>query len=200
WSTSPNYGNCYVEWDDFGTGNTLKMSRSTDGGLTWSDSSVPGSSVIGGQQVVQPNGTVVVPIDDGFEGHVESFVSTNGGVSYTGPFTVSTISSHFPAGNLRNDPLPSAEVDGGGKVYVVWEDCRFRSSCNANDIVMSSSTDGKTWSAVSRIPIAPVTTSADFFLPGIGVDHTTSGTSAHLGVTFYFYPQRSCSTSTCKLG
>jgi len=34
-STSPFYGNCYTEWDDHGTGNTIKMSTSSDGGLTW---------------------------------------------------------------------------------------------------------------------------------------------------------------------
>jgi hypothetical protein len=79
WASRPFYGNCYVEWDDNALGNLFKMSRSTDGGLTWTASSVPGVSVIGGQPVVQPNGTVVVPIDNGFEGSVQSFVSTNGG-------------------------------------------------------------------------------------------------------------------------
>jgi hypothetical protein len=200
WSGSPAYGNCYVEWDDFGTGNTLKMSRSTDGGLHWAASSAPNSGVIGGQPVVQPNGTVVVPIDDAFESRVESFVSTNGGVSYSGPFTVATLDVHFPAGNLRNDALPSAEVDGSGRVYVAWEDCRFRSSCNADDVVFSSSSNGRNWSPVSRVPIAPASTNADFFLPGIGVDRSTSGSSAHIGITFAFYPQRSCTTSTCNLG
>jgi hypothetical protein len=31
------------------------------------------------------------------------------------------------------------------------------------------------------------------------VDRTTSGASAHIGVTYYFYPQASCSASTCRL-
>ena len=82
WAASPNFGNCYIEWDDFGIGNTLMMSRSTDGGLTWTDSTTPGSVVIGGKPVALPNGRVVVPIDDGFTGSVQSFVSTNGGASY----------------------------------------------------------------------------------------------------------------------
>src|SRR5206468_3877912 len=30
WASSPNYGNCYTEWDDFGIGNRIFMSRSTD--------------------------------------------------------------------------------------------------------------------------------------------------------------------------
>jgi hypothetical protein len=199
WAASPFYGNCYVEWDDNGLGNLLKLYRSTDGGLTWTPSSAPGSSVLGGQIVVQPNGTVIVPIDNGFEGAVQSFVSTNGGVSYTGPFTVSTITSHFVNGNLRVHELPSAEIDASGKVYVVWNDCRFRSGCSSNDIVMSTSTDGVTWSSVVRIPIDPTTSTVDHFIPGLAVDPATQGNTAHLGLTYYYYPVANCSTSTCKL-
>ena len=199
WAASPFYGNCYVEWDDNGLGNLLKLYRSTDGGLTWTPSTAPGSSVIGGNPVVQPNGTVVVPIDNGFEGAVESFVSTNGGVSYTGPSTIATITSHFVNGNLRVHELPSAEVDAAGRVYVVWNDCRFRSGCSSNDIVMSTSTNGTSWSSVVRIPIDPTSSTVDHFIPGLAVDKGTQGNTAHLGLTYYFYPVASCTSSTCKL-
>jgi hypothetical protein len=198
-ASSPFYGNCYVEWDDNGTGNTFLMSRSTDGGLTWSASTVPNVSVIGGQPVVQPNGTVIVPIDNGFEGSVESFVSTNGGVSYTGPTVISNISTHGVAGNLRTDPLPSAEVDGSGRVYVVWHDCRFRAGCAQNDIVMSTSTNGTTWTSVVRIPIDAVNSTVDHFIPGIAADPATQGATAHLGLTYYYYPVSNCTSSTCRL-
>jgi hypothetical protein len=198
--TSPFYGNCYAQWDDFNAGNALRMSRSTDGGVTWSASTVPSDSVIGGQPVVQPSGRVVVPISNGFETDLRSYVSTNGGVSYTGPFPIASISSHNVAGNLRDGGgLSSAEVDAAGRIYVVWQDCRFRSGCSANDIVMSTSNDGQTWSPVKRLPIAPVGSTVDSFIPGIGVDRTTSGSTARLGVTFYSYPQTSCTTSTCRM-
>jgi hypothetical protein len=197
WAASPNFGNCYVEWDDAFAGNKLFLSRSTDGGATWSSSSVSSTGVIGGQPVAQPNGTVVVPID---RAGMQSFVSTDGGASYSGPFTISSIQTHFVAGGLRDGGgLPSAEVDASGTVYVVWQDCRFRSGCSANDIVMSTSTDGQVWTAVVRIPLDLTTSTFDHFIPGIGVDHTTSGATAHLGLTYYTYPQASCSTSTCKL-
>ena len=149
--------------------------------------------------VAQPNGNVIMPIDDGFESSLLSFVSTNGGVSYTGPKTVTSISSHGEAGSLRSGPLPSAEVDGVGKVYVVWGDCRFRSGCPANDIVMTTTTNGTAYTSVVRIPIDPVSSTVDHFLPGIAVDPTTSGGSAHIGITYYYYPQSNCSTSTCQL-
>ena len=64
---------------------------------------------------------------------------------------------------------------------------------------MSSSTDGKTWSAVARIPIDATTSTVDHFLPGIGVDPTTSGANAHLTIVYYYYPTAKCTTSTCKL-
>jgi hypothetical protein len=198
-ATSPFYGNCYSEFDDNGTGNTLQMYRSTDGGLTWTASSTPGSTVIGGQPLVQPNGTVVMPIDDGFEGSVQAFVSTNGGTSFTGPSTVSSISLHGVAGSLRTPPLPSADVDAGGKVYTVWHDCRFRSGCSSNDIVMSTSTNGTSWTSVVRIPIDDTSSGVDHFLPGIAVEPGTSGATAHLAVNYYFYPVANCSSSTCKL-
>ncbi len=198
-STSPHYGNCYTEWDDFGHNNQLHMATSSDGGLTWTEGTVPPAIVIGGQPVVQPNGTVIVPIDNGLETTIESFVSTDGGASYSRHFLISNLKFHPEAGNLRSSPLPSAEIDGAGKVYVVWADCRFERACTANDIVMSTSTDGTNWSAVTRIPIDAVGSGVDHFIPGLTVNKATSGSSAHLGLTYYFYPSASCTTSTCQL-
>lgn len=198
-ATSPFYGSCYVQYDDYGNGNALRMEYSRDGGLTWTASSVPNVGVIGGQPVVQPNGTVVVPIDNANETALGSTVSTNGGVSYSAITTITTIRSHTVAGSLRTGPLPSAEVDGSGKVYVVWQDCRFRSGCRSNDIVMTTSTNGATWTAVTRVPIGTTGDGHDNFIPGIAVDKSTSGSTAHIAITYYFYPNRSCSSSTCQL-
>jgi hypothetical protein len=198
-ASSPFYGRCYVEFDDSGNGNRLRMEYSTDGGLTWTASSTPASSVIGGQPVVQPNGTVVMPIDDGNEATLESFVSTNGGVSYSGPNTIATITSHGVVGGLRSGPLPSAEVDGSGVVYVAWQDCRFRSGCRSNDIVISKSSNGTSWSPVARVPIGTTGDTQDHFIPGLAVDRSTSGGSAHVAVTYYYYPNRLCSRYTCQL-
>jgi hypothetical protein len=194
---SPFFGHCYVEWDDAGVGDQEKMSTSTDGGQTWSKAfNVSNAFGLGGQPVVQINGTVVVP----FEGNgIQAFSSTNGGTSWGNVVTVATINDHFVAGSLRTSPLPSADADNIGTVYVAWQDCRFRTNCNENDIVFSSSTDGKTWSKVSRIPIDATSSTVDHFIPGFAVDHTTGGTSARLGLTYYFYPVANCTTSTCKL-
>ena len=197
-SSSPYYGNCYVEWDlGFSTGQ-IQMSMSSDGGKTWgaAKGTADQASGIGGQPVVQPSGTVVVPIEAGIG--ISAFTSTNGGKSWSSLRSVSSIDYWGEQGGLRSGPLPSARVDGAGKVYVVWGDCRFRSGCTANDIVMSTSTNGTKWSAVTRIPIDPTKSTVDHFLPGLGVDRATSGKTAHLAMTYYYYPVSQCDNS-CKL-
>ncbi len=199
-ATSPFYGNCYSQWDDHGNGNRIKMSRSTDGGLTWGAALNTGSNAtgIGGQPVVQPNGTVVVPMASATETSIRAFRSTNGGASWTTPVTIASVGAHTVPGGLRSGPLPSAEVDAAGRVYVVWQDSRFRGGAR-DDIVMSTSTDGASWSGVVRLPIDPTSSTVDHFIPGIAVDRATSGGSAHLAVTYYYYPTSSCSASTCQL-
>ncbi len=195
WSGSPHYGHCYTEWDD----SRMTMSRSTDGGLTWEAPLMPAGTPggVGGQPVVQPNGNVVVPYEGG--AGIRAFRSINGGDSWLASTSVATVSEHGVNGNLRTSPLPSAEVDGSGKVYVAWQDCRFRSGCPANDIVYSTSTDGATWSTVTRVPIDPITSGVDHFIPGFAVDRGTSGSSAHLGLGYYYYPVSNCNSGTCQL-
>jgi hypothetical protein len=197
-SSSPYYGNCYVEWDQgFSTG-LIQMSVSRDGGKTWSAPKATSDQAggIGGQPVVQPNGTVIVPIEAGIG--ISAFSSTNGGKSWSSLVTVSSIDYANDEGGIRSGPLPSARVDGAGKVYVVWGDCRFRAGCSSNDIVMSTSTNGTKWSATTRIPIDSTKSTVDHFIPGLGVDRSTSGKTAHLAMTYYYYPIAQCNNS-CKL-
>ena len=92
------------------------MSTSTDGGLTSGTPKFVGSNGLGGQPVVQPNGNVIVPYEGG--AGIRSFRSIDGGVTWQPSVAVASVSEHNVAGNLRTSPLPSAEVDGQGKVYV----------------------------------------------------------------------------------
>jgi hypothetical protein len=198
-ATSPFYGSCYTQFDDFGHGNLLKMYYSRDGGLTWTAGKTPRVGVIGGQPLVLPNGDVVVAIDNASETALGYTRSTNGGVRFGQAFTITSISAAADPGNIRSGPLPSAEIAGDGKIYVVWEDCRFRSGCSSNDLVYVTSTNGKSWSAVQRIPIDTVTSGVDHFLPGVAVDKATSGANIHVAVAYYFYPSASCTFATCQL-
>lgn len=204
-ASSPFYGNCYTEFDDNTQGDLIQMSTSSDGGLTWGSALPTGNNAhgIGGQPLVQPNGTVIVPIN-GFAGRVNflvlSFTSSDGGKSWSKTHIVARVAFHAPAGGIRADiPLPSAEMDGSGKVYVVWSDCHFEPTCNASDLVLSTSTDGKSWSKLMRIPLDARGSGVDHFIPGLAVDRSTSGSGAHLAVAFYYYPNANCTAATCQL-
>ena len=200
-ATSPDYGNCYLEYDNNSSGNLIQMLTSTDGGATWSAprQTADAAHGLGGQPLVQPNGTVVVPYEADAAGQIRSFASTNGGTSWASSVLVSGITTHTVAGGMRTEPLPSAEIDSAGTVYVAWQDCKFRSGCPSNDIVMSTSTTGSTWTTVQRIPIDPTSSTVEHFIPGLGVDRTTTGGSAHLGLYYYYYPTAACTTASCQL-
>jgi hypothetical protein len=203
WPASPHYGNCYIEWDENAHLDEIFMNTSTDGGLTWGPS-IPTANAadgIGGQPLVQPNGTVVVPIETfGATANVMSaFTSSDGGATWSATVTIASIQAHQDPGGIRSGPLPSAAVDGAGTVWVVWEDCRFRTNCSTNDLVYTTSADAVTWSAVARIPIDDVTSTVDHFIPGIGIDAATSGASAHVAIHYYYYSQSNCTELTCQL-
>ncbi|OLE24570.1 MAG: hypothetical protein AUG44_18785 [Actinobacteria bacterium 13_1_20CM_3_71_11] len=199
-STSPFFGNCYTEYDITNSSDALRMKTSSDGGATWGPARATGDGAhgLGGQPVVRPNGTVLVPYLSTSD-QIRSFRSIDGGASWRSTVLVSSISHHDAAGGLREEALPSAEIDSAGTAYVVWSDCRFRSGCPANDVVLSKSTSETTWGAVTRVPIDVTTSTLDHFVPGIGVDPGTSGGTARVGITYYAYPNRSCTATTCQL-
>ena len=209
-SSSPNYGNCYVEWDDpsASANDLIWMSVSSDGGQTWQPARNTGDAAhgLGGVPVVQPKtGIVIVPImqictTQSCTPNMLSFSSVNGGASWSSTVKISSITDHAAAGNLRSDPLPASAIDASGNVYVIWQDCRFRANCTSNDLIMSTSADGVTWTTPARIPIDGVASGSDHFIPGLGIDPATAGSTAHLGLTYYFYPTAACGTApACQL-
>ncbi len=64
-SMSSFFGHCYAEWDRTNSSDLLQMSTSSDGGQTWGAPKATAASNhgLGGQPLVQPNGTVVVPYE-----------------------------------------------------------------------------------------------------------------------------------------
>ena len=202
-ASSPFFGHCYTEWDQPSSGDLVLMSTSSDGGRTWGPALGSGDSThgLGGQPVVQPNGTVIVPYATPSFDSIRAFRSVTGGASWRVSAPVSSLADHPVAGGLRSEPLPSAAVDAAGKVYVVWQDCRFRANCASNDLVLSTTTQATypTWSAVTRIPIDSATSGVDHFIPGLAANPATSGTTAHLGLAYYYYPNAACTSTTCQL-
>ena len=170
----------------------------------WSAPATNNNGVIGGQPVVRPDGTVIVPIDNANETAVGAFNSTNGGASWSATTTITTISHHTVAGSLREGPLPSAEIDGAGTVYVVWADCRFRSAPAEPMTSLSATPPTPPAPPGRRSPACrstPPGVAVDHFIPGLAVNKATSGGTAQLGMTYYFYPTRpvAAPASGCRL-
>lgn len=183
-AASPFRGRCYAEYTDDAQNVTWSQS-SDDGGATWSARVRAGGFLVGTQPVVQPNGALTVVAGDyegrdSLTGSIAALHSTDGGTTWRS----STISSLQSAANdpMRALSLPSVDVDSTGTIYAVWHDCRFRPACTANDIVLSTSPDGVSWSVPSR-----VTTGPSSFIPGLGADPTTPG---RLGLVYAYFDAR----------
>ena len=196
---SPFRGRCYAEYTDDQKNVTVSQS-SDDGGLTWSQPVTAADFLVGTQPVVQPNGTLVVVVGDyqGREsatGSIVSLRSTDGGATFA-RFTVSNLES-APNGAMRAIALPSIDVGSDGTIYAAWDDCRFRPGCAANDIVVSTSPDGVSWSAPTRVPLFPASSTSSAFIPGLGADPAQPG---HLGLVYANYVPGSCQRAACLLG
>jgi hypothetical protein len=207
-STSPFYGNCYMVWVDGWDRALLYASTSADGGLTWTAAAItPNYRCVDHPiPVVQTNGNVVVAFIEGCDTlKRQTFISADGGASYTGPFDIAAGDGRFPGGGFRTVGGVSLDVDAAGTIYAAWPECHFRPPgpsgqlCGShNDIALSTSQDGRHWTDTVRVPIDPVTSSVDHFLPAIAVDPQTSGSSAHIGIVYYFYPEQVCGPRTCQ--
>jgi hypothetical protein len=199
--SSPFYGNCYTEFDNASAGDLELMSTSSDGGVTWGAPTPTADNIhgLGGQPVVQPNGRVVVPFEglSGTSG-IRAFSSDDGGATWNASVRISTRSSHGVPG-VRTSALPTAEINRNGVVYVAWQDNRFEPGGTANDIVLSNSADGTNWSAVTRIPIDPVGSGIDHFIPGLAVDRNSAGMHTLLALTYYREQPAGCVGTTCEI-
>jgi len=183
WPQSPFRGRCYISFDDLRT-NQIATQVSADGARTWSVAisgpGFPGRGSIQGalaapgvQPVVLPDGTVVIPYFD--ETRIAAIRSTDGGASWSAALAI-TPTNYRDHPGVRVAPLPSAEVDGAGTIYVAWADCTRRAACAGNDLLVVRSVDGVAWSAPVRVP----TGAPDAELPGLAA--TGSG---RIGLAYY---------------
>ena len=173
--TSPFRGRCYLAYTLIGgRTDSLAVQRSDDGGRTWSAAVTQQLPVTGVIPVVQPDGKLVLAFWSGRTGMV-SVTSTDGGVTLDAPVLISELTPR-DARPFRAPPLIAAELERSGSVLAAWQDCRFQTSCASNDVVISRSADGKTWSAPVR-----VTSGRNVVLPTIGVEPGTG----RLAIAYY---------------
>jgi S-layer homology domain len=145
-SNSAYRGNIYSCFTDFNTGSgTIRISRSTNHGQTWSSpaNNIGTDNDQGCDVTVGPNGEVYVVFSSYVPGSggIQMMHSTDGGVTFLGPARVSTLSDiGNPPGGYRASAFPVIAVNpSNGNLHVVWPDSRFD---NKADILYSRSTNG----------------------------------------------------------
>ena len=174
-AASPFRGRCYLAYTLVGERlDDVALQRSDDGGRTWSAPVTRRLPVTGVIPVVQPDGKLHLLFWSGRTGMI-AVPSTDGGVTLGEPVVISDLRANDTR-PLRAPPLIAAEVDADGAIVAVWQDCRFRPRCAANDVVVSRSADGATWSRPAR-----VTSGRDAAIPTIGVEPGTG----RLAVAYY---------------
>ena len=169
WPSSPHRGRCYLAYTDHTARQPgLAVQHSDDGGVTWSSEQVlfRAAEAVGVLPLPRPDGSLVITFlgDD----VVQSVRSADGGVSFEPPVTIAQYAQR-PVATLRTFPLPTADVDSSGRIYVAWQDCRFRSGCPANDIVLSTSADGITWTR----PVRATRDGGTDFVPALAVERSS---------------------------
>ncbi|RMI09826.1 MAG: hypothetical protein D6681_06685, partial [Calditrichaeota bacterium] len=216
--TSPHQGNLYSAWTDFGgnNNNNIELSRSTDGGMTWSNP-VNISSAVGSGSHDQgvniqtgPNGEVYAvwaiydswPSDETAIGFAKS---TDGGATWQPAQRIITnirgIRNSGTSKNMRvaSFPVMAVDISGGprnGWIYVVWSNIGVPGVNNGPDIdvyMIRSSDGGSTWSSPIRVNQDPSGLGKQHYFPWITCDPETGALSV------IFYDDRNVSPSQCEV-
>ncbi|MFN2524893.1 MAG: sialidase family protein [Actinomycetota bacterium] len=173
-------GRLYLVWDQV---DPVVALYSDDGGDTWHGPSVvfPGVG-IGALPVVLPNGGLAV-IFKAFYVTEEtatlymSAVAPLAGSTPTGAplvFGPPTLIAKDQGGEQIREQraagfVPTADVDAEtGRIYVAWIDSRFRSDAT-NDIALSYSDNGLSWTEPIRVNGGPTDDHVDHFAPWLDV-------------------------------
>lgn len=194
---SPHAGNLYVGWSQDRMSEALiVLSRSIDGGLTWSapvrlsdHSGFPrddNGTVEGFDGVVTPNGALHVVWSD--TNHVVYAVSSDGGKTFSrNRWIADTGPSHFAVLNAaESNGYPQIGMFGGengatARLYVAWSDYR---NGDVDVFCISSNDGGHKWSAPVRVNSDAVHNSADQLWQWMAVDPISGA------VNIMFYDRR----------
>lgn len=215
---SPNLGNLYIAWTDFGGANDseIVLKKSSNGGTSWGTLINVSSAVNAGSHnqgvniQTGPNGEVYViwsiydswPQDEKAIGFAKS---TNGGTSFGTAVRIINntrgIRNSGVGKNMRVNSFPSMAVDisGGsynGNIYVVWTNIGVPgvNSGTSADVYMIRSTDqGATWSSPIKVNQDAPGLGKKHYFPWIACDPETGVLSV------IFYDDRNVSGTQCEV-
>jgi len=189
---STYFGRCYAVWDELGLRGgprgVVLASTSKDGGSHWSPPvrTADRTRGFGGVPLVRPDGSVIVPYlntEHPLRPRIDAFVSTDGGASW-GPSITIAVPRRLDVQRAMRDPgLPSVAVDEAGAIYVAWSDCRFEPACAVDDIVLSRSPDGRSWSPPILVAEGIPSKSGSLLTPALAVRQR--GRSVRMGLLYY---------------
>jgi hypothetical protein len=185
-------GTVYAVFTDFPnifSDNGIYLTRSTDGGNTWSTPLSLGGSQ-GGYVTVGPDHSVYVfDFSSGSPNQIQMRKSTNQGATFGAPVTVATLTTTGSNGDLgltvsnsngtaiRSNAFPQAVVTSNG-IDVVFND-KGTATGDKADVFFARSTDGgTTW---TRTKLNDDATTTDQWQPALAV--TPDG--SHVGVFWY---------------
>jgi hypothetical protein len=171
--SDPTGNTAYVAWNlDKNHSSAIVISKTTDGGLTWS---VPKkvsdlfTTDISATVVVGNDGTVYVTFEaaTGSGDAVAFAVSHNGGGTFKTRLIapISDIPSPLPGATFRDNSFPALALDGS-TLHVVWSNWN---GSNANVVYMRSTNGGATWST----PVNIGGSTGDQFFPWIAARNGT---------------------------
>ena len=168
-AADPTNGNrAYVTWTQFSGGSSvIVISRTDDGGLTWS-APKPVSTLTndqGSTVVVDSGGRVYVTFEtfNGASDAVAFATSTDGGSTFSTRLIapIADIPSPLPGASFRDDSFPSLAVDAStSALHIVWSNWN---GSNADVVYIGSTDGGASWSG----PVTIAGGAGDQFFPWI---------------------------------
>ena len=165
-ATSPFYGRCYLVYTHSADRDMLAVRWSDDGGLTWSTGvDIGARPAVGVFPVIRPTGELVVAyLWELSRFAIAASSSRDGGASWGAPVRVADVAGSCGIPGFRAFPLPSADADASGRLWVAWHDCAAAGAAQSA-VFVASSADGTTWSPPTR-----VTSGRNAVLPAIAID------------------------------
>ncbi len=166
WATIDG-NNIYLTWYEYGTSYSLKFTRSTDYGQTWSTGVAIGS---GGNGTYPFRGTdSTIFVGWGMQ-NVQLNKSTDMGVTWQGQQTIIPVTWSPPSTPYRINNIPCFGTSRDRTIlYVVFSDSRLGSG--QLDVFFSRSTDqGSTWMTPIKVNDTPSGDTTLQFYPWMAVD------------------------------